>query len=55
LWALPADKIADYAERVAALASANNTLASFHTLRRADVTNGLKPTVSGSLERLQNQ
>ncbi len=54
LWALPGGKVERYAERIAALAGANNVLGKFHTLRRQDVEAGLRPTVVESLLRLEN-
>lgn len=53
LWALPGAKLQAYVERIVALTSANDTLAKFHALRRADIEAGKKPTVAESLERLQ--
>lgn len=55
LWTLPGARLADYAERIAGLATANNVLASFHGLRREAVAGGGRPSVSESLERLQDQ
>jgi hypothetical protein len=52
LWALPGATIARYAERIAALAKANDTLAKFHSLRREAVANGERPTVEQSLSQL---
>lgn len=49
LWALPGKNIAAYAERIVALASANDTLATFHTIRRESVNKGEQPTVEQSL------
>ena len=53
LWALPGARIAEYAERIQILASANQTLTKFHKLRRQDVEAGGGPTISESLARLQ--
>lgn len=52
LWGLPGDAVARYAERIAKLAAANETLGKFHELRRADVAAGAKPSVDQSLARL---
>lgn len=53
LWALPGPTIDQYAQRVAVLARANDTLGRFHRLRRADVEAGARPTYAESLARLQ--
>lgn len=53
LWALPGAKLHAYAARVAALANANKVLGTFHSLRRADVEAGKRPTLQQSLDRLQ--
>ncbi len=53
LWALPGGRIAEYAERIQALATANRVLTGFHTLRRSDIESGRAPSVSESLARLQ--
>ncbi len=53
LWAFPGAKIEAYAERIAALAKANQILTQFHQLRRKDIENGLKPSIKDSLVRLQ--
>jgi uncharacterized protein (DUF169 family) len=55
LWALPGEKIAQYAERIKVLAGANDILTQFHTLRRSDVENGMSPSVKESLARLQGK
>jgi uncharacterized protein (DUF169 family) len=54
LWALPGGKIARYAERIAKLAAANDVLGRFHSLRRAEVAAGNKPTFADSLARIQS-
>lgn len=54
LWALPGDKVNQYAARIDILARANAVLAEFHSLRRRDVEAGLEPTVMESLSRLGN-
>jgi uncharacterized protein (DUF169 family) len=53
VWALPGADIAAYADRIEALSKANGILTKFHTIRRADVTGGLRPTIKDSLARLQ--
>lgn len=53
LWALPGDRIAEFAERIDVLAKANQILTQFHTLRRDDVEAGKTPSVKESLARLQ--
>jgi uncharacterized protein (DUF169 family) len=55
LWALPGARIAEYAERIQVLASANQILAKFHTLRRTDVDAGASPSIKDSLARLENE
>jgi uncharacterized protein (DUF169 family) len=54
LWALPGDKLVDYASRIAALAGANRVLGEFHRLRARDVRRGERPTVAQSLERVNS-
>ena len=53
LWALPGDRIAEFAERIDVLAKANQILTQFHTLRRDDVEAGKTPSIKESLARLQ--
>jgi uncharacterized protein (DUF169 family) len=53
LWALPGERIGEYAERIKVLAQANQILTKFHTLRRADVKAGKSPTVKESLVQLE--
>ena len=53
LWALPGNRIAEFAERIGVLAQANQILTQFHTLRREDVEAGKTPRVKESLARLQ--
>jgi uncharacterized protein (DUF169 family) len=55
LHALPGPRLAEYAERVQALAGANRTLARFHTLRRRDVEAGRVPTIRESLATLERE
>lgn len=52
LWALPGGRVAEFVERIEALAAANETLARFHDLRRQDVESGARPTIEESLVRL---
>lgn len=54
LFAIPGPRIAEFAERVKALATANSILTKFHTLRRRDVEAGNAPTVAESLAALSN-
>jgi len=53
LWALPGVRIAEYAERIKALAQANQILTQFHKLRRSDIEEGRTPTVKESIGRLK--
>ncbi len=55
LYAVPGARIADYAERVTQLATANGVLSAFHALRRRDIDAGSTPTIQESLARLQAQ
>lgn len=52
MWAIPGDKIATYAKRIAALANANNILTKFHSTRRKDIERGERPTLQESLSRI---
>jgi uncharacterized protein (DUF169 family) len=52
LFALPGERAAEYADRIAALASANAVLAQFHAIRRQDVAAGGRPTIQQSLAKL---
>ncbi|MBV8820719.1 MAG: DUF169 domain-containing protein [Acidobacteriaceae bacterium] len=49
LYAIPGSRLAEFAERVAALAKANQVLTRFHQVRRGQVTAGLVPAVQESL------
>ena len=49
LFAIPGAKLAQYAERIEALAKANAVLSKFHQIRRMDVEAGRTPTVKESL------
>lgn len=55
LWALPGAKLNLYAERVMALAKANNVLAAFHRIRREAVEDGMSPTIRQSLIAMSNR
>jgi uncharacterized protein (DUF169 family) len=52
LFAIPGPRIEAFADRIAALSNANGILSKFHTIRRADVESGGRPTVKQSLEKL---
>jgi uncharacterized protein (DUF169 family) len=54
VWALPGDRIAEYAERIRVLSKANTILEKFHQLRRKDIAEGLHPSVSESISRLES-
>ena len=54
IWALPGNKLDQYAARIDILARANAVLGEFHSPRRKDVEAGLEPTVAESLARLEN-
>src|SRR5262245_46172551 len=53
LWALPGQRIGEYAERIKVLAQASQILTKFHTLRRSDVKAGKSPSVKESLVQLE--
>lgn len=53
LYAIPGPQLAEFAERVAALAKANAVLTAFHTSRRADVEAGKRPSVKESLSAMR--
>jgi len=53
LYAIPGARITEYAQRVSELATANDVLSAFHTLRRNDIDAGNTPTIQESLARLQ--
>jgi uncharacterized protein (DUF169 family) len=55
LWALPGDKLERYVDAIASLARSNDVLATFHQLRRRDVSAGQRPSYAESLARLQQQ
>lgn len=52
LWVIPGTRLAEVAERISALARANDVLGRFHQIRRRDVEAGGRPTVRESLARL---
>lgn len=52
IYAIPGAKLEQYAERIAALAGANETLSRFHHLRRKDVESGRRPSIKESLAAL---
>jgi uncharacterized protein (DUF169 family) len=52
LFAIPGAKLAQYAERIEALAKANGVLSKFHHIRRMDVEAGRTPTIKESLAAL---
>ena len=54
LWAIPGEKLADYAASAETLANANDVLGRFHSLRRHDVEAGKAPSVDESLARLES-
>jgi len=53
MYAVPGRGLEAMAERIAALASANATLAKFHQRRRSDIESGKLPSVMDSLAALQ--
>jgi uncharacterized protein (DUF169 family) len=53
LYAIPGSSVSAFAERIAALAKANDILTKFHQLRRRDVEAGGVPTIQESLAVLQ--
>jgi uncharacterized protein (DUF169 family) len=53
LYALPGTTLAAFAERIEALAKANQILTKFHQIRRQDIAAGKTPTVQESLAALQ--
>jgi uncharacterized protein (DUF169 family) len=54
LYAIPGVSLGAFAERIAALANANEILAKFHTIRRRDIESGKSPTIQESLVALQS-
>jgi uncharacterized protein (DUF169 family) len=54
LYAIPGTTLGQFAERIAALASANEILTKFHQIRRRDIEAGNRPTVQESLAALQS-
>jgi uncharacterized protein (DUF169 family) len=53
MYAIPGAAVGAFAERIAALATANSVLTKFHQLRRRDVESGKSPTIQESLATLQ--
>jgi uncharacterized protein (DUF169 family) len=53
MYAVPGARLEEFAERIAALASANTTLTQFHQRRRSDIESGKSPSVMDSLAALQ--
>jgi uncharacterized protein (DUF169 family) len=53
LFAIPGDKLQEFADRIEALAMANQILTKFHTIRRTAVESGATPTVRQSLDAMQ--
>jgi len=53
LYAIPGPALSAFAERIAALSTANTILAKFHQIRRKDVEAGNSPTIQDSLAALQ--
>lgn len=54
LYAIPGATLAQFAERIAALAGANDILSKFHHLRRKDIEAGNSPSIKDSLAALQS-
>lgn len=54
LYAIPGGTVAAFAERIAALAKANDILTKFHRIRRQTIESGNRPTVQDSLVQLQS-
>jgi uncharacterized protein (DUF169 family) len=54
LYAIPGATLSLFAERIAALAGANEILTKFHQIRRKDIEAGNSPTVQESLAALQS-
>jgi uncharacterized protein (DUF169 family) len=53
LYAIPGATLEAFAERIVALAKANQILTKFHQIRRSDVAAGKSPTIKESLAALQ--
>jgi uncharacterized protein (DUF169 family) len=49
VFAIPGGRLEAYAQRIEALAKANNLLSRFHHLRRRDIAAGGTPTIKDSL------
>lgn len=54
LYAIPGASLSRFAERITALAKANEILTKFHLMRRRDIEAGANPTVRDSLAALQS-
>lgn len=54
LYAVPGPALSAFADRVQALANANELLTKFHSIRRTDIESGKTPTIKESLAALQN-
>ncbi len=54
LYAIPGAALSAFAERIAALAEANEVLSKFHRIRRKAIESGAKPTIQDSLVALQS-
>ena len=54
LYAIPGERLAPFAQRVAELAKANEILTAFHRLRRRDVAGGKAPTIKESLAAMSS-
>jgi uncharacterized protein (DUF169 family) len=53
LYAVPGASIAAFAERISALAKANEILTTFHQIRRRDIEAGKSPSIRQSIAALQ--
>ena len=54
LYAIPGATLAAFADRIAALAKANEILRKFHQIRRRDIEAGRNPTIQDSLAAMQS-
>ncbi len=52
IFAIPGAKLEAYAQRIAILTKANDTLSKFHEIRRVAVAAGQRPTINDSLAAL---
>jgi uncharacterized protein (DUF169 family) len=53
LWALPGNRIGEYADRIKVMADANSILTRFHRLRRSDIQAGHSMSVEDSLAAMK--